>query len=150
MKLLTLPLPAASMNFTGMICTFQSTPAIPAPLLPVAPRIPETCVPCPLSSNGLSVLLTKFQPNRSSGCVVSPSLVLPLIQPPTLYQRSRSPASMRPSPLLSQTRPLFNALLRSRKVITPGVAVLIADLDTSLLYPLVELVLVYHELGISA
>ena len=51
--------------------------------------------------------------------------------PAALRQRPEQVAgSMRPSPLLSQTRPLFTGLLRSAKVMTPGVAVLICDLWT--------------------
>ena len=56
---------------------------------------------------------------------------------------------MRPSPLVSQTSPLFTGLLRSAKVMTPGVAVLICDLYTTLSnFPSLDLV--YHQLGISA
>ena len=45
--------------------------------------MPAVCVPWPLSSSGLLVLLTKFQPIRSSGWAVSPSWMLfGLAQPP--------------------------------------------------------------------
>ena len=37
---------------TGMIWTFQFTPATPKPLLPLAPMMPATCVPWPLRSIG--------------------------------------------------------------------------------------------------
>ena len=75
-----------------MICTFQSTPATPIPLLPTAPISPAVNVPWPLPSSGLLLLLTKFQPIRSSGCEVSPSWVEPLAQPPTLVEASTSAA----------------------------------------------------------
>lgn len=32
--------------------TFQATPVTPSPLLPEAPTVPATWVPCPLSANG--------------------------------------------------------------------------------------------------
>ena len=38
------PLPLESSTFRGMICVPQSTPAPPTPLLPVAARMPVTCV----------------------------------------------------------------------------------------------------------
>lgn len=31
--------------------TFQATPAMPMPLFPTAPRMPEMSVPCPSASN---------------------------------------------------------------------------------------------------
>src|SRR4051794_14036365 len=63
-----------------MMLEFQETPATPPVSLPRAPRIPETCVPCPglplkaleISSFGLLSLLTKSQPWRSLGCPVVP------------------------------------------------------------------------------
>ena len=39
------PEPAALRNFSAMILTFQFTPTTPTPLFPVAPIVPETCVP---------------------------------------------------------------------------------------------------------
>ena len=60
------PLPNQSRNLSGMIRTFQFTPATPVALLPSAPIVPATCVPCPWSSNGLLSLFTKSQPRQSS------------------------------------------------------------------------------------
>src|SRR3954453_992958 len=67
-----------------MMLEFQETPATPPVSLPRAPRMPETCVPCPglplkaleISSLGLLSLLTKSQPWRSLGCPVVPGLGL--------------------------------------------------------------------------
>src|SRR4051812_37869305 len=41
------PDPDEFMNLIGIIWVDQQTPAIPVPLLPRAPMIPETCVPWP-------------------------------------------------------------------------------------------------------
>ena len=49
-----------------MIETFQLTPTTPEPLLPTAPIVPATCVPCPWSSIGSASLLAKSQPYTSS------------------------------------------------------------------------------------
>ena len=43
----SVPLPEESRNCTGMICTFQSTPATPIPLLVTAPISPAVNVPWP-------------------------------------------------------------------------------------------------------
>src|SRR5919198_6501725 len=59
------PEPCALRNLTGMIRTFQFTPATPTPLLPAAPIVPATCVPWPWSSIGLLSPLTKSQPCQS-------------------------------------------------------------------------------------
>ena len=117
------PLPEESRNCTGMICTFQSTPVTPIPLLPTAPISPAVNVPWPFRSIGLFVVvLTKFQPIRSSGCAVSPSWVEPLAQPPALVGASTSVPVMMPSPLVSTILPgpWLTGLFRSANVMTPS------------------------------
>src|SRR5258708_6169590 len=56
------PNPCESKNLQGRICTFQFTPTTPTPLLPTAPRIPDTWVPWLLSSNGSQELFTALNP----------------------------------------------------------------------------------------
>src|SRR5262245_12069418 len=56
------PLPSAPRNFSAASDTFQSMPTTPRLLLPVAPMVPATWVPWPLSSKGLLSLLAKSQP----------------------------------------------------------------------------------------
>ncbi len=46
------PVPLRPMNFNGINCTFQATPAMPRPLLPTAPMMPATCEPWPCRSEG--------------------------------------------------------------------------------------------------
>ena len=82
------PLPDESRNCAAMICTDQSAPVTPVPLLPTAAISPAVNVPWPSWSIGLLVLATKFQPIRSLGCAVSPSWVEPLDQPPELVDAS--------------------------------------------------------------
>ena len=65
-----------SMNFSAITCAVQFTPTTPTPLLPDAAMIPAVWVPWPSSSSGSFVLVTKFQPIRSSGWAVSPSWTL--------------------------------------------------------------------------
>ena len=52
---------------SGMICTFQLTPALRFRCCRRRAISPAVTVPWPLPSIGLSLLLTKFHPIRSSG-----------------------------------------------------------------------------------
>ena len=47
-----LPVPLESRNLSPMILVVQFTPATPAALLPTAPMVPDTWVPCAASSIG--------------------------------------------------------------------------------------------------
>ena len=50
MAAVVVPDPVASMNLQPSMEAVHETPATPWPLLPTAPRMPVTWVPCPLSS----------------------------------------------------------------------------------------------------
>ena len=66
------------------------------------------------------MLLTKFQPIKSSGSAVSPSCVEPSAQPPALVEASTSAPVMMPSPLVSTILPVpwLTGLFRSENVIS--------------------------------
>ena len=64
------PPPKAFRNLQGMMRTDQFTPTTPTPLFPVAPIVPDTCVPCPLSSIGSQVLLTALNPRLPAGQLI--------------------------------------------------------------------------------
>ena len=55
----TVPLPFSSNAFNDISDTFQHIPTVPIPLFPLAPIVPETWVPCWLSSNGSLSFHTK-------------------------------------------------------------------------------------------
>ena len=59
-------LPSASPARSAMRETSQFTPVIPRALLPWAPIVPATWVPCSLGSNGELSFWTKSQPRTSS------------------------------------------------------------------------------------
>ena len=69
---LVYPLPLASMNRRAMMRVRWAIPVTPTPLFPVAPMVPATWVPWPLSSIGLASLLLKSYPCRP---LVAPSMV---------------------------------------------------------------------------
>src|SRR6266850_1987243 len=56
------PTPLASRNFDAMTLAVQFTPVAPLPLLPVAPIVPDTWVPWPLSSYGSQVFRIASNP----------------------------------------------------------------------------------------
>src|SRR6266853_238737 len=59
------PLPPALRNLQPINCTCHVTPTIGYALLACAPIVPETWVPCPLSSFGSPVPVIALIPNRS-------------------------------------------------------------------------------------
>ena len=61
-----MPVPVSAMIFSGISDTCQLMPVMPTPLLPTAPMMPETCVPCPNRSCTSLVSAMKFQPVTSS------------------------------------------------------------------------------------
>src|SRR4051794_34823046 len=58
----SVPLPVASRNFTGMSWTFHATPVTPSALLPTAAISPAVNVPWPWSSIGLLVPVIPLLP----------------------------------------------------------------------------------------
>src|SRR5262249_17901612 len=75
------PDPSAPMNLIGTMLTCQLTPVTPRPLLPAAPRMPDTWVPWPLSSLGSLEPARQFQPFTSS-TKPFPSSSTPLLAQP--------------------------------------------------------------------
>ncbi len=76
------PFPSTFKNFPAIIFTFQFTPVTPAALLPAAPMMPATRVPCPLSSMGLPVSTMVLMPWISSTHPFpSSSIPFPAISP---------------------------------------------------------------------
>ena len=55
--LATVPEPVESRNRSPIMLVVQLTPLTPAPLLPTAPMVPETCVPWSFWSIGLHVFV---------------------------------------------------------------------------------------------
>src|SRR5215204_5494642 len=60
------PRPLESMNLIGTTEPFQHVPDTPVLLLDLAAMIPETCVPCPLSSSPSPLPATRSMPMLSS------------------------------------------------------------------------------------
>ena len=89
-----------------MICTDHRAPDTPAALLPTAAISPAVNVPCPFWSIGLLLLLTKFQPIKSSGFAVSPSWVEPLDHPPELVGAITAPPVTRPPAVVGSIFPV--------------------------------------------
>src|SRR5216683_1919926 len=69
--LLVDPIPVESRNFAPIMAAVQLTPTTPRLLLPTAPIVPDTCVPCWLSSNGLQVLVIALNPWLPAGQVIA-------------------------------------------------------------------------------
>jgi hypothetical protein len=66
MMLAEVPFPLASWDLQGRMRTVQLIPVTPTPLLPTAPMMPATCVPCPKSSIGSLSWLMVSIPWQSS------------------------------------------------------------------------------------
>ena len=125
----------SSRNLSARIDTSHDTPETPRALLPTAPRIPDTCVPCRFSSIGslspvdvrtpsaLNVVVEKSQPEMSS---MNPLLSVSTPSAQRL-SASRSPASIRLLPLWSVTNDAFSAALRSMNEISPSPSLSISD-----------------------